>query len=73
MRKEMQEKAETKSKGYLTGIIAVVFMIIGYQTALFVHHAAVMKITANRDEPDTVYMIAGDHEYDSYYPCKIPF
>lgn len=61
MRKEMQEKAETKSKGYLTGIIAVVFMIIGYQTALFVHHAAVMKITANRDEPDTVYMIAGDH------------
>ena len=31
-------------------------MIIGYQTALFVHQAAVMKITANRDEPDTVYV-----------------
>ena len=34
----------------------MVFLIIGYQTALFVHQAAVMKITANRDEPDTVYV-----------------
>lgn len=51
----MKEKIE-KGRGYLTGIIALVFMIIGYQTALFVHHAAVMKITANRDEPDTVYI-----------------
>ena len=51
----MKTKVE-KGRGYLTGIIAVVFMIIGYQTALFVHHAAVMKLTANRDEPDTVYI-----------------
>ena len=51
----MKEKIE-RGRGYLTGIIALVFMIIGYQTALFVHHAAVMKITANRDEPDTVYI-----------------
>lgn len=51
----MKEKME-KGRGYLTGVIAVVFMIIGYQTALFVHQAAVMKITANRDEPDTVYV-----------------
>ena len=34
-------------------------MIIGYQTALFVHQAAVMKITANRDKPDTVYVYQG--------------
>ena len=51
----MKTKVE-KGRGYLTGIIAVVFMIIGYQTALFVHHATVMKLTANRDEPDTVYI-----------------
>ena len=51
----MKEKIE-KARGYMTGIIALVFMIIGYQTALFVHHAAVMKITANRDEPDTIYI-----------------
>ena len=51
----MKEKTE-KGRGYLTGVIAVVFLIIGYQTALFVHQAAVMKIAANRDEPDTVYV-----------------
>ena len=51
----MKEKIE-KGRGYLTSIIAVVFLIIGYQTALFVHQAAVMKITANRDQPDTVYV-----------------
>jgi DNA uptake protein ComE-like DNA-binding protein len=51
----MKEKIE-KGRGYLTGVIAVVFLIIGYQTALFVHQAAVMKIAANRDEPDTVYV-----------------
>ena len=51
----MKTKVE-KGRGYMTGVVAVVFLIIGYQTALFVHHAAVMKITANRDEPDTIYI-----------------
>lgn len=59
----MSKKNEDRGRGYLTGIIAVVFMIIGYQTALFVHHAAVMKIAANRDEPDTIYVI-GNHVDD---------
>ena len=62
MRDAMKARKET-GRGYLTGIIAVVFMIIGYQTALFVHHAAVMKLTANRDEPDTVYIYQ--------YPAKL--
>ena len=65
----MKEKIE-KERGYLTGVIAVVFMIIGYQTALFVHQAALMKITANRDEPDTVYVyqernVSGSGSYSS--------
>ena len=38
------------------GVIAVVFMAMGYQVALFVHQASVVRITANRDEPDTVYV-----------------
>ena len=59
----MREKIE-KAKGYMTGIIALVFMIIGYQTALFVHHAAVMKITANRDEPDTIYIYKYPEQID---------
>lgn len=41
---------------FVVGVVALVFLIIGFQTALFIHRAAVMKIAANRDEPDTVYV-----------------
>lgn len=44
------------SQSFVMGVIALVFLIIGYQTALFVHHAAVTRIAANRDDPDTVYV-----------------
>ena len=49
----------------VVGIVALVFLIIGYQTALFVHSAAMAKIAANRDEPDTVY-VYGDVGRDGY-------
>lgn len=51
-----KDKRGMPSESFIAGIIAVVFLIIGYQTALFVHRAAVMKIAASRDEPDTVYV-----------------
>ena len=41
---------------FITGAIALVFLIIGYQVALFVHRAAVTRLVANRDHPDTVYV-----------------
>ncbi len=44
------------SESFIIGVIALVFLIIGYQTALFIHNAAVTKIAANRDSPDTVYI-----------------
>ena len=44
------------SESFITGVIAIVFLIVGYQTALFVHRAAVMKVVAGRDEPDTVFV-----------------
>ena len=39
------------------GIAAFVFLIIGYQAALFIHKASVLKILGNRDSPDTVFVI----------------
>ena len=51
-----EEKKSGPSQSFVTGIVALVFLILGYQTALFVHQAAVMKIAANRDEPDTVFI-----------------
>ena len=43
-----------------TGGIALAFLIIGYQSALFVQRAVVLKIAAARDVPDTVYITPVD-------------
>jgi DNA uptake protein ComE-like DNA-binding protein len=51
-----EKKKSGLSESFIAGAIAIVFLILGYQTALFIHQAAVMKIAANRDEPDTVYI-----------------
>lgn len=45
------------SGSFTVGAIALVFLIIGYQAALFIHRAASLKLAANRDRPDTVYVI----------------
>ena len=51
-----EKKKSGLSESFIAGAIAIVFLIVGYQTALFIHQAAIMKIAANRDEPDTVYI-----------------
>lgn len=55
MNKEKEKKAGL-SESFIIGVLALVFLLTGYQTALFVHRAAVTQIAANRDEPDTVYV-----------------
>lgn len=53
------QKKENKTPltaSFTTGAIALVFLIIGYQVALFMHRAAVTRLVANRDQPDTVYV-----------------
>ena len=51
-----KEKKSAQNRSFAIGAVAVVFLVIGYQTALLVHSAAVAKVAANRDEPDTVYV-----------------
>jgi competence protein ComEA len=46
----------TPSASFVIGAVALVFLIIGYQMAIFIHHAAVEKIVANHDHPDTVFV-----------------
>ena len=53
---DSKEKKSGLSESFIIGVIAIVFLVVGYQTALFIHQASVMKIAANRDEPDTVYV-----------------
>lgn len=53
---EKKKEREPLSQSFVMGVIALVFLIIGYQTALFLHHSAIMRIEANRDHPDTVFI-----------------
>ena len=59
-------KSEEKrpSESFVMGVVALVFLVIGYQVALFLHRAAVLKIEANRDVPDTVYVYKGTVSHD---------
>lgn len=46
------------SVSFVTGAIALVFLVVGYQTALLIHHASLAKVAADRDSPDTVWVNA---------------
>lgn len=54
---EHSEKNNSRpSESFIIGVIAIVFLVLGYQAAVFIHQAAVMKIAANHDSPDTVFV-----------------
>lgn len=50
------KKKQQPTSSFVTGAIALVFLILGYEVSLFVHKAAVLRLAANRDHPDTVYV-----------------
>lgn len=53
------------SASFVVGAVALLFLIVGYQAALFIHKASVARIIANYDEPDTVFVCSTDYEQDS--------
>lgn len=57
-----QKRKQRVSASFVTGAIALAFLIIGYQTALFVHRAATLKILSGTTAPDTVYVIESPAE-----------
>ncbi len=42
---------------FKAGAISLAFLITGYQVAMFVHGASAERLAANRDRPDTVYVM----------------
>ena len=46
------------SASFVVGAVALLFLIIGYQSALFIRKASVARIVANHDHPDTVFVPA---------------
>ena len=58
-KEKSSEKNENSGRAFKLGAICLIFMVIGYQAALFVNRAAVIGISARRDSPDTVYVLRG--------------
>ena len=54
---EEGKRQKTLKSSFTTGAIALVFLVIGFETALFIHKAAVTRLVADRDHPDTVYIV----------------
>lgn len=51
------ENSQRKTKSsFTTGAIALTFLCIGYQTAIFFHKAAIAKIVSDKSCPDTVFV-----------------
>jgi len=77
MRREKMTEEKNKGKlttSFTTGAIAIVFLLIGYQTAVFIHNAAVTKILADRDKPDTVFVYSENIQapkQDAHYSQNI--
>ena len=62
---EGKKKRKALSASFVTGAIALVFLIIGYEVAVFIHKAAVTRIEAGRDHPDTVYVYVPDGDFST--------
>lgn len=54
---EKRKRQSSVTATFKVGAIALAFLVIGYQVALFVHKTARLKIEANRDRPDTVFVV----------------
>ncbi|MBO4742689.1 MAG: helix-hairpin-helix domain-containing protein [Bacteroidales bacterium] len=58
-RQKTEKNSDTPSSTFKVGAIALAFLIIGYQSALFVHRAAALHIASQQEHPDTVYVVDG--------------
>lgn len=54
------DKNKPSAAVFKVGAIALAFLIVGYQAALFMVRAGKLRLEANRDRPDTVYVCYGD-------------
>lgn len=57
MKNSQQTDDPKPSAAFKVGAIALVFLIIGYQAALFIYKASVSAIVAHHDRPDTVFVV----------------
>lgn len=51
------KKTNNLQGSFVRGVTALVFLIIGFEVALFMHKASLTHLVAHRDRPDTVYVV----------------
>lgn len=61
----MDHKKAVPKKSFIAGAIALLFLITGYETALFVHRAAVERIVSLKEKPDTVYVYVREGDFST--------
>ena len=54
--KDFKKQGGKPSASFVMGCVALLFLIVGYQAALFISKASVARIVANHDHPDTVFV-----------------
>ena len=57
MKKIVEEDGRRPSATFRVGAVALVFLVIGFEMALFVYKASVTALVSHRDRPDTVYVM----------------
>ncbi len=71
-----KDKGEAKGRpsaaSFKVGAIALAFLIIGYQAALVIGRSARLRIEANRDRPDTVFVYLSDADVPSLRAGAVP-
>ena len=53
---DFMEKQKRSISVFRFGGVCIAFLLIGFQAAIFMHKATVLKIEQTRDHPDTVYV-----------------
>lgn len=66
------KKGRKLSPSFVTGAIALAFLAVGYQTALFVHRAAALKILSDETVPDTVYVAVDEAAAGQTVGSEVP-
>lgn len=54
---EKKTRYSSNKTAFRVGTISFIFLVIGYELALFIHRASELRIQERRDHPDTVYVI----------------
>lgn len=67
--KENPEKTTLRNSARIS-VIAFVFLVVGYQTAVVVTNAAQSKVIEKREKPDTVYVYPGEERVEKHSTPK---